>query len=44
VRSFNELQARTGCSDCCGCCEQAARDTLSKAVELTLVDWPAVAA
>lgn len=33
VRSFAELQARTGCSDCCGCCEQEARNTLALAVE-----------
>ena len=33
VRSFDELQARTGCSDCCGCCEQEARSTLALAVE-----------
>ena len=33
VHSFAELQARTGCSDCCGCCEQEARGTLAKAVE-----------
>jgi bacterioferritin-associated ferredoxin len=33
VHSFAELQARTGCSDCCGCCEQEARSTLAHAVE-----------
>ncbi len=32
VRGFAELQARTGCSDCCGCCEQEARQCLSEAV------------
>lgn len=31
VRTFAELQARTGCSDCCGCCEQEARATFEKA-------------
>jgi bacterioferritin-associated ferredoxin len=44
VQSFSELQARTGCSDCCGCCEQHARQTLALALESTLVQWPAVAA
>ena len=44
VHSFSELQARTGCSDCCGCCEQQARATLSLAVESTLLQWPTVAA
>ena len=32
VHSFAELQVRTGCSDCCGSCEQEARSTLEKAV------------
>jgi bacterioferritin-associated ferredoxin len=45
VQSFSELQARTGCSDCCGTCEPMARATLAKAVEHhTLVQWPGVAA
>jgi bacterioferritin-associated ferredoxin len=44
VRSFSELQARTGCSDCCGCCEQVARATLATAVEHTMIQWPAVTA
>jgi bacterioferritin-associated ferredoxin len=33
VRTFAELQARTGCSDCCGCCEPEARACLQQAVE-----------
>jgi len=33
VQSFSELQARTGCSDCCGCCENEARTTLEQALE-----------
>ena len=33
VHQFAELQARTGCSDCCGCCEQEARSTLDHAVQ-----------
>ena len=40
VRSFAELQARTGCSDCCGCCEAEARATLSKAIEQVTLDLP----
>jgi bacterioferritin-associated ferredoxin len=44
VHSFSELQARTGCSDCCGCCEQQARATLAIAVESTVIQWPTVAA
>ena len=32
VQSFAELQSRTGCSDCCGTCEQEARATLDQAV------------
>jgi bacterioferritin-associated ferredoxin len=45
VQSFSELQARTGCSDCCGCCEPMARATLAKAIDHhTLVQWPGVAA
>ena len=33
VRTFAELQARTGCSDCCGCCESEARACLAQAIE-----------
>ena len=40
VRSFAELQARTGCSDCCGCCETEARATLAKAIEQVALDLP----
>jgi bacterioferritin-associated ferredoxin len=32
VRSFAELQGRTGCSDCCGCCEAEARKTMDQAM------------
>jgi bacterioferritin-associated ferredoxin len=32
VRGFADLQARTGCSDCCGCCESEARQVLHDAV------------
>jgi bacterioferritin-associated ferredoxin len=44
VHSFAELQARTGCSDCCGCCEQEARATLNKAVEHFFSQMPTAAA
>jgi bacterioferritin-associated ferredoxin len=40
ARSFAELQARTGCSDCCGCCEQEARATLDAAVLQVRCDLP----
>ena len=33
ARAFAELQARTGCADCCGCCESEARACLQQAVE-----------
>jgi len=33
VRTFAELQARTGCSACCGCCEPEARACLQQAIE-----------
>lgn len=32
VESFSQLQARTGCSDCCGACEPEARQCLRDAV------------
>lgn len=32
VDTFAELQARTGCSDCCGACEPEARQCLRDAV------------
>jgi bacterioferritin-associated ferredoxin len=32
VRGFAELQSRTGCSDCCGSCEQEARQCLGDAL------------
>lgn len=44
VHSFVELQARTGCSDCCGCCEAEARATLDKAVAQVAMDLPILVA
>lgn len=32
VRRFDQLQARTGCSTGCGCCEDEARKTLNQCV------------
>lgn len=32
VRSFADLQERTGCSGCCGSCELEARQTLKDAI------------
>jgi bacterioferritin-associated ferredoxin len=40
VRNFAELQARTGCSDCCGCCETEARETLDAAITQVALDLP----
>jgi len=31
--SFEELQARTGCTTCCGCCEAEARELLEASLE-----------
>ncbi|OOG53554.1 (2Fe-2S)-binding protein [Rhodanobacter sp. C03] len=44
VHTFAELQARTGCSDCCGSCEQEARATLNQAVAHTLSQLPILTA
>ena len=44
VHHFNDLQARTGCSDCCGCCEQEARAALNAAVVQVRCDLPLIVA
>jgi bacterioferritin-associated ferredoxin len=44
TRSFAELQARTGCSDCCGCCEAEARTCLEQALEQAAPALPAFVA
>ncbi|TAL87120.1 MAG: (2Fe-2S)-binding protein [Rhodanobacter sp.] len=44
VHTFAELQARTGCSDCCGCCEQEARATFDKALSQVTCPLPLAAA
>ena len=33
ARCFEDLQTRTGCTTCCGCCEQEARDLLEANLE-----------
>jgi len=33
ARCFEELQARTGCTTCCGCCEAEAREQLETHLE-----------
>ncbi|MEO7430835.1 MAG: (2Fe-2S)-binding protein [Dokdonella sp.] len=40
VRSFAELRQRTGCGDCCGSCEDLARDILDSAVQGRVLDLP----
>lgn len=44
VQSFAELQARTGCSDCCGSCEEEARATFAQAKSQVTCQLPLVAA
>jgi bacterioferritin-associated ferredoxin len=44
VQTFAELQARTGCGDCCGCCQDEARATLDQAKGQVLFPLPLVAA
>ncbi|MGH8190501.1 MAG: (2Fe-2S)-binding protein [Rhodanobacteraceae bacterium] len=33
VRCFEDLQARTGCATCCGCCEHEARELMEADLE-----------
>ncbi|UJJ50988.1 MULTISPECIES: (2Fe-2S)-binding protein [Rhodanobacter] len=44
VRTFAELQARTGCSDCCGGCEREARTTFDQALSQVTCRLPLAAA
>ena len=44
VQTFAELQARTGCGDCCGCCQDEARATLDQARAQVLCKLPLLAA
>ena len=43
VRSFSELRARTGCGDCCGSCEDLAREILDAAAKPRVLDLPLMA-
>lgn len=40
AHTFAELQRRTGCGDCCGSCEDMARDVLAEAVRPRVLDLP----
>jgi bacterioferritin-associated ferredoxin len=44
VRTFAELQARTGCGDCCGSCRDEAHATFDQARAQVLCKLPLVAA
>jgi bacterioferritin-associated ferredoxin len=44
VQSFAELRSRTGCGDCCGSCEDLAREILDTAVRPRVLDLPMMAA
>jgi bacterioferritin-associated ferredoxin len=44
VRSFAELRRSTGCSDCCGSCEDLAREILDEHVGARSLDLPLIAA
>ena len=44
VQTFDELQARTGCGDCCGCCQDEAQATFVQAKGQVLCSLPLVAA
>jgi bacterioferritin-associated ferredoxin len=43
VRSFAELRHRTGCGDCCGSCEDLAREILDAARPPRVLDLPLIA-
>ncbi len=44
VASFAELQARTGCGDCCGCCQDEALATFDQARQQVFCQLPFAAA
>ena len=33
AHTFEDVQARTGCTTCCGCCEAEARELVNASVE-----------
>jgi bacterioferritin-associated ferredoxin len=43
VRSFAQLRNRTGCGDCCGSCEDVAREILDSAVRPRVIDLAVMA-
>ncbi|MEO5625474.1 MAG: (2Fe-2S)-binding protein [Dokdonella sp.] len=43
VHSFSELRARTGCGDCCGSCEDLAREILHETARPRVLDLPLMA-
>jgi len=43
VLSFPELRNRTGCGDCCGSCEDLAREILETAVRPRVLDLAVMA-
>jgi bacterioferritin-associated ferredoxin len=43
VDCFEALQSRTGCGNCCGCCEADARRVLEQACAETAVALPLAA-
>ncbi|MEO8777627.1 MAG: (2Fe-2S)-binding protein [Rhodanobacter sp.] len=44
VQTFDELQERTGCGDCCGCCQDEARATFVQAKGQVICQLPLIAA
>lgn len=44
VRSFAELSRRTGCGDCCGNCEDLAREIFDAATQPRSLGLPVLAA
>lgn len=44
MRTFAELQRRTGCGDCCGSCEDLAREILGDVAEVRSLGLPLIAA
>ena len=44
VRSFADLRRGTGCGDCCGNCEDVAREIFESAANTRVLDLPLFAA
>ncbi|GAA0719182.1 (2Fe-2S)-binding protein [Dokdonella soli] len=44
VHTFAELSRRTGCADCCGSCEDLAREIFDDALRSRVLDLPQFAA